>query len=218
MTRKLTCILAALVLLVMGMMAVANASTTFPFTVDTIDDFADYNQIFTGTSPIIENFHNDQINTPGLNITAYGVDQGIYTSGYYQNVVDVDTNSYQVVTFNTPMNGFGGLFDLANPGNPGTGLAIYTGSDPTTGTLVGSIPNTYAGDFWGVFFASPVTSVVIADLNDTTPVNGNTPYQETYQIADMAICSTVIPIPPSAILLGSGLLGLVGFRLRKNRA
>jgi hypothetical protein len=203
MTRKITCILAALVLLVMGMVAVANAFSSFE--VYTIDDFAFYNEQYSGTSPIIENFENDKINTPGLTITSVGVDNSLYTLGYYQNIVDDATGSYQVVSYTTPMNGWGGWFDLSNPGGPGSSINVYVGTDPTTGILVGNIPNTQIGEFWSFFADTPFTSVVLAD--------GGLPGQETYQIVDMAICP--VPIPPAAILLGSGLLGLVGLRFRR---
>jgi hypothetical protein len=205
MTRKIACIMAALALLVMGMAAVANADTTI---VTTIDDFALENLVFNGTTPIIENFENDQINTPGLTITPFGTNYTPnFTLGYYQNRVNATDNSYQVISYTTPLHGFGGWFDELNPGGAGTSINVYIGTDPTTGTLVGNIPNTYSGQFWGFYSDTPFTSVTLGD-------GGGAGNFETYQIVDMALCSTV-PIPPSAILLGTGLLGLVGFRFRR---
>jgi len=205
MTRKFVLIMAALALLVTGT-AVANATT---FVVTSIDEFNYYNQYVYGTGPaIIENFNNSQINTPGLSIAAFGVDQGVFQLGYYQNVADDATNSYQVVTYAPGLNGFGGWFDLFNPGGPGSSINVYVGTDPTTGTFVGTIANTFAGEFWGFFSDTPFASVTLGDAGLIVGA------QETYQIVDMALC-TVVPLPPSAFLLGSGLLGLVGLRFRR---
>jgi hypothetical protein len=202
MTRKITCILAALVLLIMGLVAVAHATTTI---VTTIDQFSGENYRFNQSAPIIENFENDTINTPGLTITSVGVDNAILTLGYYQNIAEPNTPSYQVVAYTTPLHGFGGWFDLYNPAGPGTGLDVYIGSG-TGGTFVGTITNDYAGEFWGFYSDTPFTQVTLAS-------NGQSGVQETYQIIDMALCA--VPVPPSAILLGSGLLGLVGLRFRR---
>ena len=208
MTRKIACIMAALALLVMGMVAVANASTTI---VTTIDEFANENYIFNQTAPIIENFENDQINTPGLTITSVGVDNAVLTLGYYQNIVEPTLPSYQVVSY-TPnaLHGFGGWFDLNNPGGPGTGIDVYVGTGINPANFVGTITNDYAGEFWGFYSDTLFNTVTLA-------ADGQSGVQETYQIVDMALCSN-IPIPPSAILLGSGLLGLVGFRFRRKRS
>lgn len=202
MTRKFVLIMAALALLVMGMAAAANADT-FSL-VNTIDDFAYQNYLINQTAPIIENFQNNQINTPGLTIDAFGVDQAIFQNGTYQNVVDDATNSYQVVNYSPGMYGFGGWFDLANPGGPGSSIDVYVGAD-----FVGTIPNTYAGEFWG-FFSDTNTPFSAVTLQDANLVAGA---QETYQIVDMAMCA--VPLPPSALLLGTGLLGLVGLRFRR---
>jgi hypothetical protein len=205
--RKLIVIVAA-VLLVMGMVAVANANTTI---VTTIDEFETENYNYNATAPIIENFENDQINTAGLSITAVGTDNAQLTLGYYQNIVEPTEPAYQVVNYAPfALHGFGGWWDLANPGGPGTGIDVYVGNGINAANLVGTITNDYAGQFWGFYSDTPFNYVTLA-------ADGQSGSQETYQIVDMALCST-IPIPPSAILLGTGLLGLVGFRFRKNRA
>lgn len=187
----------SVLMLMLGLAGVAQASF---WDVDTIDDFAYYNLQLSGTNPIIENFENDQINTPGLSVSATGVDQGIFTLGYYQNVVDDATGSTQTFTYTTALNGFGGWFDLANPGGAGCSIDVLF-----DGVFVFNIPNTAVGEFFGYFSDTPFTTITLID--------GGGSGQETYQIVDMALCP--VPVPPSALLLGSCLMGLVGFRLRK---
>jgi hypothetical protein len=194
----------SMVLLLMGMVAAANASY---WLVSDIDTFNFYNQLYSGTDAIVENFNNNKINNPDITITAFGVDQGVLQLGYYQNVVDDATNSYQVVGYAKGMHGFGGWFDLAGPGGPGSSIDVFISGYG----VVGTIPSSYAGQFWGVFSDTVFTSVT---LQDAMLISGA---QETYQMVDMAICPQV-PIPPSAFLLGSGLLGVGLLRFRRKNA
>ena len=107
------------------------------------------------------------------------------------------------------MTGFGAWFDLAGPGGPGTGIDVYIAD---TNKFVMSIPSTAVGQFYGFIADTPFTGVSLVDHND---ISGGG-FQETYALVDMAVCP--VPVPPTALLLGSGLLGLVGLRFRKNRA
>ncbi len=192
----------AMALLLVGLVGAASAVENF-FFVYTIDDFNYYNIQFNGQRAIVENFENGQINTPGLTITEVG-GAGLYQLGYYQNIVDKDVNlpdgRYQVFNYDS-MNGFGGWFDLANPGGPGSSIDVYVGAN-----YVGNIPNTYVGQFWG-FFSN------IGPFSAVTFVEGPGSNQETYNIVDLAICP--VPVPGSLLLLGSGVLGLVGIGLRR---
>jgi len=200
--KKIT--LLALVLLLVGLVAGVKAADYF--TVGSIDDFNFYNEeVYKTGQAIVENFNNDKINTPGLTITEVG-GAGTFKLGYYENIVDKDVNlpagRYQVYNYAGGMNGFGGWFDLAGPGGPGSSIDVYVGA-----TFVGNIPNTYAGQFWGFFSnIGPFTSV--------TFVEGPGSAQETYQVVDLAICPAV-PVPASLLLLGSGVLGLVGIGIRR---
>jgi hypothetical protein len=193
----------SMVLLLVGMVAAANAAT---WLVDNINSFNSYNLLYSGTTAIIENFEGGIINNPDITITAFGVDQGVLQLGYYQNVVDDATASYQVVGYAKGMHGFGGWFDLANPGGPGSAIDVVVDS-----VVVGTIASSYAGQFWGVFSDTPFTSVIFQDAMQV--VGG----QETYQMVDIAICPQV-PIPPSAFLLGSGLLGIGLLRFRRKNS
>ena len=194
--KKITVL--TMVVLLMGMVAAANAANFW--TVGTIDEFNYYNVEYSGTTAIVENFNGGQLNTPGLSIDDGLVYAGIYQLGYYQNIVDKDTTPASEQTFKyTSMHGFGGWFDLANVNGQGCSIDVYVGA-----TLVGNIPNTFTGQFWGVFSGTPFNAVIFKD--------GGLPGQETYQIVDLAICPA--PLPGALLLVGSGLLGMVGLRRR----
>lgn len=181
--------------LVFGLLATAQAADYW--IVNTIDDFNYYNLQLTGTTAVIENFEDAKL-IPGLSITEVG-GAGLIQLGYYQNIVDADNGRYQVFNYNK-MNGFGGWFDLANPGGPGSSIDVYVGAD-----YVGNIPNTYKGEFWGFFSTVPFAAV--------TFVEGPGVVQETYQIVDLAICP--VPVPATLLLVASGVLGLAGLSLRR---
>ena len=118
--------------------------------------------------------------------------------------VPASTTTWQ---FAAPIVGFGGNWDLANPEDPGAGIAVSVG-----GVLIDKIPNTYAGEFWGFVSTDPFSSVLLKSGLDWYD---NVMWAETYELDNMVYSA---PIPaPGAVLLGSIGVSLVGW-LRRRRA
>ncbi|MGB4548077.1 MAG: VPLPA-CTERM sorting domain-containing protein [Syntrophales bacterium] len=192
------------------LLVVSFAGGAQAFTVTTYNNYTSFIDavLSAGSSPVLENFE-DAILQPGFSISEIG-GAGVIQYGVYKNTVDKDIPRYQLFNYASGMIGFGGWFDLKNPGGPGTGINMYIDDD---GTFVMSIPTTAAGEFYGflVHFLTEgsFTSVRLEDAGIGTAV------QETYYAVDVAFVPyTVIPIPAAAWLLGSGLLGLAVIRRR----
>ncbi|MFH1371694.1 MAG: hypothetical protein ABII09_10485 [Planctomycetota bacterium] len=103
-------------------------------------------------------------------------------------------------TFADPIVGYGGNWNLAGPGGPGTNIQLYLDGMP-----VGSeIMNTYAGEFFGVVSTLAFNQVVVTA--------GSNPggWCETYTLDNMVYT----PEPCTLSLLAFGGLAL----LRKRRA
>lgn len=193
----------SLLTLLCGLLATAQAASYANYwIVNTIDEFNYYNIWFNGQTAVIENFEDANL-IPGLSITEVN-GPGLIQLGYYQNIVDAAINRYQVFNYSGKMNGFGGWFDLFNPGGPGSSIDVYVGND-----YVGNIPNTYKGEFWGFFSTVPFAAVTFVE----GPGDPQVYVQETYQIVDLAICP--VPVPATLLLFASGVLGLVGLSLRR---
>ncbi|MGR8921965.1 MAG: hypothetical protein ACU85V_20305, partial [Gammaproteobacteria bacterium] len=116
---------------------------------------------------------------------------------YYQDVM-ASTNQNDPMTtwsFTPDVIAYGGEWTLGGPGGSGNSLLVYV--DDTT--LVGAIPSSFNGGFWGFVSDTPITSVKL--------VGGSGSNQQTYNLDDMVYAP--VPLPLSAPLLVSGLGALV---------
>ncbi|MGE0485566.1 MAG: hypothetical protein AB7Q81_15585 [Gammaproteobacteria bacterium] len=114
----------------------------------------------------------------------------------YQDVLASTSSNAPATTwhFATAIVAYGGTWTLGGPGGSGNSLQVYV--DGTT--FVGSIPNSYGGDFWGFVSTTPVDSVML--------VGGLGTHQQNYQLDDMVYAP--VPLPPAAWLFGGALLAL----------
>jgi hypothetical protein len=193
----------SIILLVMGFATVAQADYTLTLVSKYLPDTNPDAFTYYCPSPAVENFEDTTL-IPGLSITEVG-GAGLIALGVYQNTVDADVPRYQTFNYSPGMYGFGAWFDLAGPGGPGSEIDVYINDN---NQFVMTIPRTAAGEFYGFFSDMAFLGVRLEDHQNPLGV------QETYALVDLVVCP--IPLPPSAFLLGTGLLGLVGWRTRKS--
>ena len=154
--------------------------------------------------PVVENFEDATL-VPGFSITEVNGAGSIH-DGVYENIVDIDTNRYQVFNFAGGMTAWGAWLDLKNPGGAGTSINVFIDDDDT---FLFNVPNTYAGEFIGINITSGDS------FNGIRFEDGaGSGIQETYYSIDMAFVPTPSPEPATLLLLGLGLLGL-GITRRK---
>ena len=103
-------------------------------------------------------------------------------------------------TFASPITTFGGTWDLAGPGGPGTGINVYF-----DGVLAGLIDQNTAGAFVSFSSLTPFTVVLLT-------ADGQLGVAETYEMASLSY--TGVPEPATIMLVGLGALVLTR-RVRK---
>jgi hypothetical protein len=77
--------------------------------------------------------------------------------------------------FTPEITAYGGNWTLGGPGGSGNSLLVYIDD-----IYVGSIPNSFGGEFWGFISDSPFTSVKL--------VGGSGTNQQQYSLDDMVYC------------------------------
>jgi hypothetical protein len=155
------------------------------------------------SSPTVENFE-DTILQPGLSVVST-YPNAVIADGVYKDRVGGVSNYTTTWSQSSGFKAFGGWFDLFFPGGAGTGIKVTV---VDTGEVIGEIPNTYEGEFWGFSTGYIFNQILLSGGSQS----GNF---ETYWNVDLAYAP--IPEPATMLLLGSGLIGLAGFARRKFR-
>lgn len=186
-----------------------------------------------GGNFLTEDFNDAQLNE-GVSYTSSESGGINLKFGYYHDVLaSYSANSPQTTWFFSPqVTAYGGNWTLGGPGGSGNSLGVYLND---LSYKVGSISNSYNGGFWGFISDTPFAAVLL--------MGGTGSNQQIYKLDDMVysviaagdsslmasssdifsrnytMSSNVVqnPVPPSVLLLGSGLLGLgIWRRFRKS--
>jgi len=152
---------------------------------------------------LTEDFNDAQLNT-GVSFISTESGHINPAQNNYQDVLASTSQNEPMTTWNfTPeITGYGGNWTLGGPGGSGNSLLVFIDN-----LQVGSISNSYGGEFWGFISDSPFTSVKL--------MGGGGTNQQNYRLDDMVY--SPVPVPAAVWLFGSGLIGLIGVARRKAR-
>ena len=98
----------------------------------------------------------------------------------YQDVLASASQNEPMTTwsFSPEIYGYGGEWTLGGPGGSGNSLLVYVAD---SSSLVGTIPNSYGGGFWGFISDTPLASVQL--------IGGSGTNQQTYTLDNMVYSS-----------------------------
>ncbi len=188
-------------------------------------DKSDWENALASSIISIEDFEDTTLDEGLLSYTIY---DGTYSQLQSFNLVQPESNSQlntqvfeeiaeqfndgslatTVWNFSSPINSFGANWDLANPAGKGTGLAVKV-----DGQLINqTISSTYTGEFWGFISETQFQNVEILNARN---INGLIDDSEIYHMDNLTFAAAV-PVPAAQWLLGTGLLGLLGYSRRRS--
>ena len=151
---------------------------------------------------LTEDFADAQLNT-GVSFVSTESGHINPAEENYQDVLASESQNEPMTiwSFAPEITGYGGNWTLGGPGGSGNSLLVYIADSPL---YVGSISNSYGGEFWGFISDSPFTSVKL--------IGGGGSNQQNYRLDDMVY--SPVPEPGTLWLLIGGLIGLLAWRRR----
>jgi len=180
----------------------AGAASAATFT--TYTDRAAYESALTG--PI--STYDFDTGAPASGVTVTGDDVN-FSGGVLNDVVNQGASADTLFSFDAPILGFGGDWDLAGPGGVGTGIAITTMGGGSF-VVTEEIPSTLVNDFWGFISDMEFSSLSFVE---GTQANG----VETYTLDNLTTGGVApVPLPAGLPLLLAGLGGLAALRRKKS--
>lgn len=151
---------------------------------------------------LTETFADSQLN-PGVSFVSSESGHINPAQEVYQDVLASQSQNEPMTTwsFTPQITAYGGDWTLGGPGGSGNSLLIYVGD---LNLYVGSISNSFGGEFWGFTSDTPFTSVKL--------VGGSGSNQQNYSLDNMVYSS--VPEPATLSLLALGGLAMI----RRRRA
>ena len=143
---------------------------------------------------LTEDFSDSQLNE-GVSFTSTESGHINPALEYYQDVLASASQNEPMTTwsFNPEIYGYGGNWTLGGPGGSGNSLLVYIAD---SSLLVGTIPNSYGGGFWGFISDTPFTSLRV--------VGGSGTNQQNYSLDNMVYSNeTAVSVPVSRSELAS---------------
>jgi hypothetical protein len=146
---------------------------------------------------------------PGLTINSSAQSYTVGGGILHDRLTPGGTNT--VFSFDSNIQAFGGLWDLAGPGGVGLGILVTLSNGEV---LSQEIPDNIAGGFWGF-----ISTVAFNSIDLASGSQGGS--AETYELDSVYYSSSIAPLPstipePSTIaILGLALMGLASRRLKK---
>ncbi len=116
----------------------------------------------------------------------------------YQDVLASNSQNEPMTTwsFVPQITAYGGHWTLGGPGGSGNSLLVYIADELT---FVGSISNSYGGEFWGFISDAPFSSVRL--------IGGSGTNQQNYRLDDMVYSQIPEPAAMSLMALGALMIG-----------
>jgi hypothetical protein len=207
-------ILLVLLVMALGLLPVAGQATVYTFTNEaafkaalTTFYTADYTPLAIGDTGVTSLPFSGSDFSYTLSIPDNGSDTLWGFPGNTPPALSVSTSDVPITgslfaSTGQPLVAIGGLFYLTDfAGTPVDGTINAT-INGVTSAAIDSVA-TGALHFFGVIDTAGISSLLI----DTGGASGS-----FATISDLTVGASAVPLPPSVLLLGSGLLGLIGFR------
>ena len=151
---------------------------------------------------LTEDFADDILNT-GVSFVSSESGHINPAEENYQDVLASQSQNEPTTTwsFVPQITAYGGNWTLGGPGGSGNSLLVYIAD---SSSYVGSISNSYGGEFWGFISDTPFTSVQF--------IGGSGIHQQNYRLDDMVYSYIPEPATMSLLILG-GLTMMRGRRM-----
>lgn len=199
------------------MMWIGHPSLVHALSITVYTDRASWEAALTG-SLVEESFEDSILNTE---ITLQ-TDMGFVntTDGVWWDRMSTGNDWTTTFSFSPEIYAFGGEWDLADPGGPGQGILVTL--PYSIGPTVLSIDRTTTGTFWGFVSDTSFSSVTLEGWSQSG-------WAETYELDNLAYSvqnglggipsgsGGAVPEPQTIVLFGTGLVGLLGWRIWKEK-